>query len=409
MNILLIDRALPSSVFSGKTVRLKNIYGRLAKEMNVYFLRTAQVGEEKESEELELWTQKTFQKCLRLSPLGRAKFLPRLRTLIGFRPWYDLYSKYPNQIKKISNELRVFVVENKIDVVVTFDNEIAQYGFLLSSTCPWIQDVGDSMVLQVKRQAKEAASFHQRNQLLWRAFRESRLEAEMVAKAHATIYVAEDDASVYRRRNEQGIEVIPNGVDTDYFNRERVEPIRELNPYVVFTGHMSFVPNRDAARFFAREILPAARRSFPNLGFKIVGADPTPDVQELSKIEGVQVTGRVPDVRPYLSGALAFVCPMRMGCGIKNKLLEAMAMELPIAATPLAVRGIDGIPPGVTHIVEDQATFSAALIGILKHHTQSGSVNRQARVFVENQYSWQKTVDSYRQLFRKYQEAFVRT
>ena len=73
MNILLIDRALPASVFSGKTVRLKNIYGRLAKEMNIFFLRTAQVGEEKESEELELWVQTTFQKCLRFSPLAGAR------------------------------------------------------------------------------------------------------------------------------------------------------------------------------------------------------------------------------------------------------------------------------------------------------------------------------------------------
>lgn len=409
MNILLIDRALPASVFSGKTVRLKNIYGRLAKEMNIFFLRTAQVGEEKESEELELWVQTTFQKCLRFSPLAGAKFLPKLLALLGFRPWYDLYSKYPDQLERVRRELQAIVAENEIDLVVTFDNEVAQYGLLLSTMCPWIQDVGDSMVLQVKRQAKEVKSFRKRSTLWWRAIRESRLEAEMVSKARATIYVAEDDASVYRSRNGRGIEVIPNGVDTDYFTREEIVPIRELNPYVVFTGHMSFVPNRETAHFFATEILPIVRRAVPNLGFKIVGADPTVDVCELSKIEGVQVTGRVPDVRPYLAGALAFVCPMRMGCGIKNKLLEAMAMELPIAATPLAVRGIDGIPPSVVRIAEDVTAFSTALIGILKHHTQTGSVNRQARIFVQECYSWQKTLDSYRRLFQNQMEVFSKT
>ena len=406
MNILLIDRALPSSVFSGKPVRFRYIYGQLAKEMNITYLRTAQAGEENESEELEEWARVTFKNCLRMPPLPKPVLINRLRTIVSLRPWYDLYGKYPDQLEDIFNELSRIIQAHEIDLVVTFDSEVAQYGLLASRICPWIQDACDSMVLQVRRQAAKASSFSKKSALWLRAVRETKLEREMTRLARETIYVAEDDATMYRSEKNISVEVIPNGVDTDYFDPSCVNQIKSANPFVVFTGHMSFVPNQDAVCFFAKEILPVIRNFFPNLEFKIVGADPTAKVYALTKIKGVEVTGRVPDVRPYLAGARAFVCSMRMGSGIKNKLLEAMAMKLPIVATSLALKGIEDFPRDAVVQTDGIHAFANTLTEVLNTRRQGDDLGEQARSFVQNGYSWERALIRYRYLFESTVEVF---
>ena len=398
MNILLIDRALPSSIYSGKTVRLKNIYGRLAQEMKVVYLRTTQPGEEEESEELEFWAHQVFYKCLRMPLLGTPTLMTRINSVAAFRPWYDIFAKHKQEVGEVKKKLEEIVKQFEIDVVFTFDIEVAQYGLLLSEICPWIQDLGDSMSLQIKRQMKNASELSKKLKLSWRFFRENKFEREMVRKTSSTIFVAEDDASMYRDEAEVSIDVIPNGVDTDYFDPSKVQPIRGTNPYLIFSGHMSFVPNQDTAVFFAKNIFPIVRKQLPNVHFKIVGANPSHAVLELQKIEGVEVTGSVPDIRPYLAGASAFVCPMRIGCGIKNKLLEAMAMKLPIVSSELAIRGISNLPPDLITIASNPKVFAEHVIRILQNPGLYHEAAEQTREFVMKSYSWHQVVNQYKKL-----------
>jgi hypothetical protein len=161
MNILLIDRALPYSVYSGKTVRLKNIYGRLAKQAKITYLRTAQAGEEKESRKLERWAGETFHQCLRMPPIPKPSFEVKVFAALAFRPCFDLL-KWGKSMDSIARFLSDIVQANKIDLVITFDLEVAQYGHVLSKNCPWIQDLGDSMTLQVKRRLPSAQSLKEK-------------------------------------------------------------------------------------------------------------------------------------------------------------------------------------------------------------------------------------------------------
>lgn len=396
MNILLIDYALPSSVFSGKTIRLKNIYGKLAEKHRVIYLRVTQPGQEKESEELEIWVQKTFARVERLPKLSSSKFFNRVKTMALLRPWYDLFMKYPDQVEQVSEKLNGLADEESVDAVVTFSIEAAQYGLLLSKRLPWIQDLGDSMILQLRRRYKHA-SWRSQADYYVREMRESGFENEMIQRAQSTIFVAKDDADLYASEKSK-ICVIPNGVDVDYFDSKKVNPISSLNPYVVFTGHMSFPPNQDAAIYFAREILPLIRRVIPNMEFKVVGADPSDAVKQLGQIPGVEVTGRVSDLRPYLAGAAVFVCPMRMGSGIKNKVLEAMSMNLPVVATSLAVKGIQIVQDAWTITqVDSPAEFAQAII---QKYQKSGEISKNAgaREFVNTYYSWSQTLRAYESL-----------
>jgi glycosyltransferase involved in cell wall biosynthesis len=131
------------------------------------------------------------------------------------------------------------------------------------------------------------------------------------------------------------IEVIENGVDAASFT-----PAKEPGSSVVFVGTMDYFPNIEAAVSFARTVWPVLHRRFPHLTLAIVGANPVPEVRALSELEGVTVTGTVPDVRPYYRDAFAAVVPLRSGGGTRLKILEAMAAGVPVISSTLGAEGL---------------------------------------------------------------------
>jgi hypothetical protein len=118
---------------------------------------------------------------------------------------------------------------------------------------------------------------------------------------------------------------------------------------VVFTGAMDYWANVDAVGWFACEVFPRVRSSFPQARFYIVGARPARAVRDLARLPGVRVTGAVPDIRPYLAHSRAAVAPLRIARGVQNKVLEAMAMARPVVASPQAVAGIRPCVCGLDH------------------------------------------------------------
>jgi sugar transferase (PEP-CTERM/EpsH1 system associated) len=161
----------------------------------------------------------------------------------------------------------------------------------------------------------------------------------------ATFLVSAAEAHLLKSRCPEASERIhglENGVDAGYFSPEHEQP----NPYptnidaIVFTGAMDYWPNVDAVRWFVESVLPRVRAALPNAVFYIVGSKPTQTVQQLRRDSDVKVTGRVPDVRPYLKHAACAVAPLRLAQGVQNKVLEAMSMARPVVATPQATQGI---------------------------------------------------------------------
>jgi glycosyltransferase involved in cell wall biosynthesis len=178
---------------------------------------------------------------------------------------------------------------------------------------------------------------------------------------------------------------ITNGVDMGYFapDHSRVDADK-----LVFTGVMGYGPNEDAALFFAREIFPFVRKQRPNAEFWIVGSEPTDRVKELGGIAGIHVTGKVDDVRPYLSQAAVFVCPLRYGTGVKNKLLAAMAMQKPIVATSLSIDGLDLIDNREVLLADEPQTFAEKVVGLLVDRSAAGRLGSNGLARVQRQYSW---------------------
>ena len=179
----------------------------------------------------------------------------------------------------------------------------------------------------------------------------------------------------------------PNGVDLDYFNANNNDNDYDCNN-ICFIGRMDYYPNVQAMSRFCEEVFPIIRRERPDAKLTIVGADPVRAVRKLGKLEGVKVTGTVPDVRPYLQRAAVSIAPMLIARGIQNKILEAMASGVPVVASRLAAAGIDA-KPGEHFLVADMPeNFAAAVLQMLSAPRRRATLARAARRFVEQNYSW---------------------
>ena len=178
---------------------------------------------------------------------------------------------------------------------------------------------------------------------------------------------------------------IANGVDTEFFtsNGDNVQSNK-----LVFTGVLGYGPNEDAVVYFCEAILPSIRARFPEVEFWAVGSEPTEKVQSLARIPGVHVTGKVPDVRPYLTSARVFVCPLRSGAGVKNKILAALAMGKPLVATRLSLDGLDLRDNQDLLVADDPEGFADNVIRILRNPAYGAQLGQNGQKSVREKYSW---------------------
>jgi sugar transferase (PEP-CTERM/EpsH1 system associated) len=184
--------------------------------------------------------------------------------------------------------------------------------------------------------------------------------------------------------------VLRNGVDLERFHpRDNAPQPGEI----VFTGVMNYLPNAEGCAWFVREILPLVRAKRPEARFTIVGSSPTRAVKELAEVPGVSVTGFVPDTRVQLSRAVLAVAPLRIARGIQNKVLEALAMGLPVVGTSPATQGVEG-QPGRDFLVADEApAFAARVVELLERPDEARALGSRGRAFVEANYDWGKVLD----------------
>ena len=229
----------------------------------------------------------------------------------------------------------------------------------------------------------------------WVYAREARvlldLERRLAASMSANMVCTPVEAAIFQARIENGTcLVLRNGIDLEYFSPAGVESVCGE---IVFTGVMNYFPNVEGCRWFVREVLPQISAAVPEAHFTIVGASPSRAVTKLARDPRVTVTGQVPDTRPYLRRASIVVAPLRIGRGIQNKVLEGMAMGVPVVATSVAAQGVGGTP-GRDYVTADDATsMSQSIVRLLADDQQRRALGSRGRAFVERNYSWQEALD----------------
>jgi sugar transferase (PEP-CTERM/EpsH1 system associated) len=234
---------------------------------------------------------------------------------------------------------------------------------------------------------------HKRFPLSWvyrtEARRLLRHEVRIARAFEHSVFVSEREAAALRPRvGGRPISAIPNGVDLDYFDGSASGEAPPGEPTLVFTGVMDYFPNVDGVRWFCADVLPRVRQAVPDVRFLIVGRNPTRAVLELGRRPGVEVTGAVPDVRPYLRRASLGVVPLRIARGVQNKVLEAMAMGLPVVATGPAVEGIEPGPDDGVGAADDPRELARRIVDLLGDPARRADAARRAREFVEEHYRW---------------------
>ncbi len=205
---------------------------------------------------------------------------------------------------------------------------------------------------------------------------------------------------------EKAIAVIPNGIDLEEF-KPPSEPGEELPYQLIFSGTMDFRPNVDAVLWFARKVWPQVRKAKPQATFIITGKRPSPAVEGLGKLPGIKVTGPVKDIRPYILQSAVFVLPMRMGGGVRLKLLEALALGKALVTTPF---GADGVPltPGKEAIfANDPAAFAKEVIFLLDQPEVRKKLGEAGRDFVEKNYGW-KMISPLLEAVLEVEESFLK-
>jgi sugar transferase (PEP-CTERM/EpsH1 system associated) len=222
------------------------------------------------------------------------------------------------------------------------------------------------------------------------AERLARYEEEVARAFDCAVFVSEKEACLLKRRvSDRPISIIPNGVDLDYFAATADDQPGFDEPALVFLGAMDYFPNVDAVRYFCGEVFPLIRRASPETRFYIVGRNPTRQVRALGHQPNVIVTGSVPDVRPYLAKARVAVAPLRIARGIQNKILEAMAMGLPVIGTSMAFQGLQATAADGIRMADDPRDFAEAVLLLLEDHGLRRRCALQARCYVERRHRWQ--------------------
>jgi sugar transferase (PEP-CTERM/EpsH1 system associated) len=280
--------------------------------------------------------------------------------------------------------------------VLVFSSPMAAY--VLGREWQGARRIADLVDVDSAKFAAYGAS--SRGPLGWLHSREGRrlldFERRVAATFDRTLFVSEPEAALFRRLAPESaarVGCMEMGVDTDYFDpgSASVPAAPGAAAEVVFTGAMDYTPNVDAVLWFCEAVWPRVRALRPEARLAIVGARPVPRVRALGALPGVVVTGTVPDVRPWFRAARVAVAPLRIARGVQSKVLEALAMGLPVVATPAALEGIRLAADTPCDPRSEPAEFAAAVCERLAAPI-SGPL-AQARDFVRREYDWNRQLE----------------
>jgi sugar transferase (PEP-CTERM/EpsH1 system associated) len=277
------------------------------------------------------------------------------------------------------------LAENPIDQVYVFSSQMAQYA---PADRPFVMDFVD---MDSEKFASYAESTRGPMGWVWKreAKRLFAFERETARRAVVSLFVSEAEAALFRDRTgmtPECVGALENGIDLERYV-PAPHPAGEA-PLIVFTGQMDYPPNVEAAAGFARTVLPGIREAHPGARFAIVGRKPDPVLTASHGRDGVEVTGEVADVRPWLTRADVVVAPLRIARGIQNKVLEAMAMGRPVVASPQAFEGIDATAGRDLIVADGAAAEIEAVSALLADPDRAEAIGRAARARVEERYAW---------------------
>ncbi len=382
--ILYLVHRIPYPPNKGDKIRSYHFLKQLAQHYQV-FLATF-IDDEADwsyQEQLHDYCQNVY--CAGLNPQ-----LAKLKSLAGLLSGQALSLPY-YQNQALQHWVDDTLAQQGIKKVVVFSSAMAQ--FVMDK--PDIDMIVDFVDVDSdkwrqyaeKKTGPESWIYHREAKKLFE------FEKHVAARSTSSFFVSRQEAELFKQLApacQEKVGWVNNGVDTVFFDPELNDP----SPYsateqaLVFTGAMDYWPNIDAVTWFAEQVFPHIQKTFPRVKFYIVGSKPTKEVLALADTnQGIVVTGRVDDVRPFLKHAAIAVAPLRVARGIQNKVLEAMAMKKTIAATAAAMEGIEGFD--ALDVIQENDAEALAKVIVKRLGLDASSLHSDKnRHFVEQNFSW---------------------
>ena len=196
------------------------------------------------------------------------------------------------------------------------------------------------------------------------------------------IIISEQDRMALNVAPDKKIFIVPNGIDTSFF-----KPIVSDKKFdITFVGNMNYPPNVDGACFLVEEIMPLVWKQLPEAKVQIGGAHPNRKVRALEQ-KKVTVTGWIDDIRDCYNSTRTFIAPMRIGTGLQNKLLEAMAMQIPCVTTPISFEPLRAKRNNDILVGETKQDLAQHLINLLQNRELNSKIASNGYHFVFENYS----------------------
>ncbi len=286
--------------------------------------------------------------------------------------------------KQLQHLIHQRLIEEKFDAIMVFSSCMAQFlppdqtGFKIID----FTDVDSDKWLQYAEHVKSPLSIIYRLE----SKKLKKYEISLAPLYACCTVISEAEERLFRSYSKRFVLcTVPNGVDLEYFQAKMKVP---AEPTLIFMGVMDYYANVDGVLYFHDQILPHIRRGIPKVKFIILGGNPTRAIRRLGRSKNVSITGYVQDVRSFLSQATACVVPLRIARGVQNKVLEAMAIGLPVVATSRAVEGIDAHPGKNIIVADDPMEFAAKTVELLSDDQLQRRISQNARQLVEDKYKW---------------------
>jgi sugar transferase (PEP-CTERM/EpsH1 system associated) len=240
-----------------------------------------------------------------------------------------------------------------------------------------------------RRHAENAANPVSRALLAQQHRRMLRFERDALSRFDLVLAVSDADARTFARLYPGALRapahVVQTGVETDFFTPA---PAGAERTHMVFTGSMDWLPNEDGMTYFCRDILPRIRQSEPDATLSIIGRAPTPAVRKLAEIPGVEVTGRVDDVRPHIARGAVYVVPLRIGGGTRLKIFEAMSMAKAVVSTTVGAEGLPVTAGRDIDLADEPSRFAHAVVRLMRDTESRRAMETAARRLVVEKYDW---------------------
>lgn len=408
MRILYVSATVPHPLHNGGQIRIHHLLSGLVAEHEVTFLsllgwRGSRFGLSEPDEYLEGWPlADRFSGPPIVVPYVPAdgQHAERLSRRAPLVPWWAQPHGFD------SNRISVYfadAVEEKLadlpldeyDVVQVTNMHLAPWVLSLRPRCPrarFVLDMHDIWSTYVAREQLLAQSSwlgRWRWIAEWRVAKTKLFERWLLPQFDLGWVCSEHECRHAERWMGPGrVAVVPNGVDVAYY-ADILPEAPDPAPRLVYVGDYSYYPNQEAALHFCERILPRVRERVPDVTFSMVGKNPPDFVRRLADADGrIRVTGRVPDVRPYLQESHAVVTPLLTGAGTRLKILEAMAAGRPVVSTPVGAEGLEATPGREIFIEDDPEHFAERCVALLVDPTLRRRMAEAARRLVSDRYDW---------------------